>query len=367
GQVMEQLVSEAEKRHGVSRQEIAPQMVFVSHETYTPARGGSAAAEIHALRGVFGQNADKIVIANTKGFTGHAMGAGIEDVVAVKSLETGVVPPVANFKEIDPELGALNLSKGGAYPVQYALRLAAGFGSQISMTLLRWVKTKDGLRRSSNALGYEYRIVDEQAWSDWLTNMTGRAGTELEVVARTLRVPAVGAIRTHSKVVEMPARTTAPAVAPPTVVAQEPASIPKTVATQAEKSSSPAALEVAASDAVKERVLAVVAEKTGYPRDMLDLDLDLEADLGVDTVKQAEMFAAVREIYSIPRDENRKLRHYPTLAHVIRFVYENRPDLAEQMKPVPATVEAPATVAKAATIAPRAPAPAVPEVDSVKE
>ena len=37
-------------------------MVFMSHETYTPARGGSAAAEIHALRKVFGDHADKIVI-----------------------------------------------------------------------------------------------------------------------------------------------------------------------------------------------------------------------------------------------------------------------------------------------------------------
>ena len=79
---------------------------------------------------------------------------------------------------------------------------------------------------------------------------------------------------------------------------------------------------------MKERILDLVVEKTGYPRDMLDLDLDLEADLGVDTVKQAEMFAAIREIYNIPRDENRKLRDYPTLAHVIRFVYEKRPDLA---------------------------------------
>ncbi len=35
---------------------------------------------------------------------------------------------------------------------------------------------------------------------------------------------------------------------------------------------------------------------------MLDLDLDLEADLGVDTVKQAEIFAAIRETYDIPRD-----------------------------------------------------------------
>ena len=72
---------------------------------------------------------------------------------------------------------------------------------------------------------------------------------------------------------------------------------------------------------MKERILALVVEKTGYPPDMLDLDLDLEADLGVDTVKQAELFAAIREIYNIPRDENRKLRDYPTLSHVIRFVY----------------------------------------------
>ena len=79
---------------------------------------------------------------------------------------------------------------------------------------------------------------------------------------------------------------------------------------------------------MKEKVLALVAEKTGYPVDMLDLDLDLEADLGVDTVKQAEVFAAIREAYNIPRDENRKLRDYPTLAHVIRFVYDKRPDLA---------------------------------------
>jgi hypothetical protein len=139
----------------------------VSHETYTPARGGSASAEINALRRVFGNAADQIVIANTKGFTGHAMGTGIEDVLAVKSLETGVVPPVANFKEVDPELGVLNLSKGGAYPVDYALRLGAGFGSQISMSLLRWIATTDGVRRRPNALGYAYRITDQKVPMRW--------------------------------------------------------------------------------------------------------------------------------------------------------------------------------------------------------
>src|SRR4030095_4652813 len=41
GNVMEDLVSRAETQHGIRRQDIARRTVFVSHETYTPARGGS--------------------------------------------------------------------------------------------------------------------------------------------------------------------------------------------------------------------------------------------------------------------------------------------------------------------------------------
>ena len=101
---------------GAVREEMAPATVFISHETYTPARGGSAAAEVNALRRVFGAGPIRWWVANTKGFTGHPMGVGIEDVVAVKALETGIVPPVPNFKEPDPDLGELNLSIGGVYP-----------------------------------------------------------------------------------------------------------------------------------------------------------------------------------------------------------------------------------------------------------
>ncbi len=77
------------------------------------------------------------------------------------------------------------------------------------------------------------------------------------------------------------------------------------------------------------RVLAIVAAKTGYPQDMLDLELDLEADLGIDTVKQAETFAAIREAFGIPLQESLSLRDYPTLQSVVGFVYKFRPDLAE--------------------------------------
>ncbi|MRS03729.1 acyltransferase domain-containing protein, partial [bacterium] len=77
------------------------------------------------------------------------------------------------------------------------------------------------------------------------------------------------------------------------------------------------------NDEVKEYVLAAVSEKTGYPAEMLDTDLDLEADLGVDTVKQAELFATIRQHYDIPRREDLRLSEYNTLAKVIQFVLDN--------------------------------------------
>ena len=222
GSVMETVVAQAEAR-GARRAEMAGEMLFVSHETYTPARGGSAAAEIDALRRVFAQDADRIVIANTKGFTGHPMGVGLEDVLAVKALETGVVPPVPNFREVDPDLGALNVSHGGAYPVRYSLRLAAGFGSQIAVLLLRWTPAPDGRRRRTDELGFDYRIADRAVWTAWLKRVAGRDDPRLEVVQHRLRVadsgPAAAAAAVAPEPVAVPLG--APVEDPP-----EPASEP---------------------------------------------------------------------------------------------------------------------------------------------
>jgi len=57
----------------------------------------------------------------------------------------------------------------------------------------------------------------------------------------------------------------------------------------------------------------------------------------VDTVKQAETFAAVRAEWSIPRVESLKLRDFPTLRHVVGFVRQHRPDLAPVAAPAPAS------------------------------
>ncbi len=407
--VMENLVVAAERRFGLNRYAVAPQTVFMSHETFTPARGGSASAEVVALRKTFGEAANDIIVANTKGFTGHPMGVGVEDVIAIKALEYGIVPPVPNFREVDPDLGVLNLSRGGRYPVQYALHLAAGFGSQIAMTLSR--RIPGGLDR----------IDHKDRYARWLADISGYDNAEAEVVKRILRVKANGApgrtpvgsswqygvgpsVRAaapgdgiassfaaayrpaplasvaqllgskapgketaadHRPAVVEPsvpaalpapvtARSTVPdkssapvpanAASPSQPLVAEPATIPppvpippavdamRPVSAPANGGQPPAVTPAvdAAGDPVKASVLEIVAAKTGYPQDMLDLDLDLEADLGIDTVKQAETFAAIREAFDIPLQEGISLRNYPTLNHVIGFVRTSRPDLAAE-------------------------------------
>ena len=189
---MEALVGEAEGQ-GVDRREIAAQDgVRLARDLHAGPRRQRRGRDQRAAPGLRA-GADQIVITNTKGFTGHAMGAGIEDVVALKALETGIVPPVPNYQEPDPDLGSLNLSTGGEYPVEYALRLAAGFGSQVAMSLLRWTPCPTVGAARPDELGYAYRVVDQAAWQRWLDRLAGSPGSPLEVDHRRLRVVDTGA------------------------------------------------------------------------------------------------------------------------------------------------------------------------------
>ncbi len=328
--VMNRLISAAEKDYGLNRSDIAKQLVFISHETYTPARGGSASAEAYALKSTFGADVSSVIVSNTKGFTGHSMGAGLEDAIAVRCLNTGLVPPIANFKEADPELDGITLSKGGHYNFKYALRLAAGFGSQLGMTLLEkaW---QEG----------EPRIADNAKHDAWLKQISGQQTPVLEVVQNTLRIkdnyqhgvkPALVMEGSQAFVDKVNTVRTAPMqAAAVSTVAVQPAPAPVAAA--------PAkALDEAT---VTKEVVAMVAEKTGYPEDMLELDLDMEADLGIDTVKQAELFAGMREHYGIAQQDGIQLKDYPTIRHCIKFVLANAGK--------PAAVAAPAAHAQVAS------------------
>ncbi len=284
--VMEGMISKWEKQSGMGRDELARKLFFMSHETYSPKRGGSADAEIKALRNTFGEHVNQIPIANTKGFTGHTMGVGVEDVVSIRCLQKGLLPPIPNLRNPDPDFEDLNLSRGGKCEAEYALRLAAGFGSQIVMSLYR-VNSHE-----------ENRITDLPAHRDWLRKVTGYDDPVMTVEDRTLKVSQRAGSTTRVKTEKNVEVVTEPVELSPA----------KTVAVERNY------------DQIKTEILALLSEKTGYPADMLDTGLDLEADLGIDTVKQAEFITEVREKFEIPRIDGLKIAEFPTIDHIINFV-----------------------------------------------
>ncbi|RMF89054.1 MAG: SDR family NAD(P)-dependent oxidoreductase, partial [Nitrospinota bacterium] len=52
------------------------------------------------------------------------------------------------------------------------------------------------------------------------------------------------------------------------------------------------------------KLLQIVSERTGYPPEMLDLDLDMEADLGIDSIKRVEILGALQRT-CFPSEQHR--------------------------------------------------------------
>jgi acyl carrier protein/NADP-dependent 3-hydroxy acid dehydrogenase YdfG len=99
---------------------------------------------------------------------------------------------------------------------------------------------------------------------------------------------------------------------PPMLSAQSLASAIKAGQPIPEPSRGAPAPRVAPTNDVSTVLFATVADKTGYPADLLTPAMDLEADLGVDSIKRVEILAALQdalpEAPAIPEDEIGALR-----------------------------------------------------------
>ncbi|HKK91571.1 MAG TPA: SDR family NAD(P)-dependent oxidoreductase [Desulfobacteraceae bacterium] len=69
-----------------------------------------------------------------------------------------------------------------------------------------------------------------------------------------------------------------------------------------------------------EKIREIIADQTGYTTDMLEDDLDLEADLGIDTVKQVEIFAKTASFFGFDVPDDLKLRDLNTIAKLAEYV-----------------------------------------------
>ncbi|MBW4599085.1 MAG: hypothetical protein KME29_05570 [Calothrix sp. FI2-JRJ7] len=71
------------------------------------------------------------------------------------------------------------------------------------------------------------------------------------------------------------------------------------------------------------RLLEVISDKTGYPIDMLDMDMDLEADLGIDSIKQVQIFAAMQEEFPEVDLDAEAIAELRTLTKIVDYVKKN--------------------------------------------
>ena len=106
--------------------------------------------------------------------------------------------------------------------------------------------------------------------------------------------------------------------------------------------------------ALQPLMLEVVADKTGYPVEMLTLDMDMEADLGIDSIKRVEILSAMRDREpALPEVDTAKMAELRTLGQIVDYMDGDAgttdASAAEATPPAPvaeaAVAEAPAMAA----------------------
>jgi len=102
-----------------------------------------------------------------------------------------------------------------------------------------------------------------------------------------------------------PPSAAAQAAPPPPVTAPEEADVPAGRQPDPPDPPSPAPPAASSNGAgagidIAARLLEIVSDRTGYPADMLDLDADLESDLGVDSIKRVEIAGTLTQEMTLP-------------------------------------------------------------------
>jgi acyl transferase domain-containing protein/acyl carrier protein len=115
---------------------------------------------------------------------------------------------------------------------------------------------------------------------------------------------------------------------------------------------SPETAPAAGGAALLPSLVAIVAERTGYPDEAIDPTMDLEADLGIDSIKRVEILSALRsERPELPSPPPELLGTLRSLAEIAAW-FDEATDAVEPSAPAPSI--APPSSIPAATVSPPA-------------
>lgn len=114
------------------------QVTYINaHGTSTPFNDLN---ESLAIKSVFGDHTDKLMVSSTKSMTGHLLGAagGVEAVFTCLAMEKSVVPPTINYETPDPECDldyVPNTARDAK--IEYAMSNSLGFGGTNATLLFK--------------------------------------------------------------------------------------------------------------------------------------------------------------------------------------------------------------------------------------
>ena len=120
------------------------------------------------------------------------------------------------------------------------------------------------------------------------------------------------------------------------------------------------------STGLESLVLSVVADKTGYPVDMLEGHMDLESDLGIDSIKRVEILATIRRNEpNLPDVDPMHLAKLRTLGEIINHLHTTQPVPVVVTEPAPVVAAPVAAVTPPVTPVPAVAGPSSTELESL--
>lgn len=154
-------------------------------------------------------------------------------------------------------------------------------------------------------------------------SQTALADAVAFVGASAAASPAAPVLVASVPVAPVPVAPVPAASAPVDVPVAAPAPAPPP-ATPAPVPAVPAARTPLPADEIEARIRALYANALEYPEEVFEPDAELEADLGVDSVKQTELMARLGEEFALgPRPEGMRMSDYRTFGKVVSFVSDS--------------------------------------------
>ncbi len=330
--------------------EIAPRTVGLIEAHGTGTSAGDL-AEFTALKTVFGSKSDaiqSIALGSVKSQIGHTRSAaGIAGLIkSVLALYHRTLPPMINLRRPNPQLEVestpfeFNLeSRPWAASPDFPRRAgvsAFGFGGTNFHIVLEESghsspdailpnhplesNTEESATKSTNKSNTTILLRGSNYVSD-----DTRSAFEMALASAKRWNDSVSAFRSPLPSVQTPDPSN-PKTATPALTSLTPTSLTSATSTPTSTPTSPTPISPAPEQPLSaaflhEQILKIVSEKTGYLAELLDMDMDIEADLGIDSIKRVEIAGALQQTFpELPQVDVDDLAEFRTLREMAEYL-----------------------------------------------